>query len=143
MIYSTAAIQWIPENIAFSKTFKLLKSSGTPAMDLSSQQPQMYRDMQNFYDKYFKTENNSNGCFAYDNVLNYGFINLGTHVFRGIKEFSSEKYVNYFSTHSDHIAHKEPFRTPFFKGTKGTIKNHGNKLVINSEHILKTVKKAQ
>lgn len=32
MIYSAATIQWIPEEIAFSKAFDLLKPGGTLAM---------------------------------------------------------------------------------------------------------------
>ena len=35
MIYSAATIQWIPEEIAFSKTFDLLKPGGTLAMMLT------------------------------------------------------------------------------------------------------------
>ena len=35
MIYSAATIQWIPEKIAFSKTFDLLKPGGTLAMMLT------------------------------------------------------------------------------------------------------------
>lgn len=35
MIYSAATIQWIPEEIAFSKTFKLFKPGGTLAMMLT------------------------------------------------------------------------------------------------------------
>lgn len=35
MIYSAATIQWIPEDIAYTKAFKLLKSGGTLAMMLT------------------------------------------------------------------------------------------------------------
>ena len=35
MIYSAATIQWIPEEIAFPKTFDLLKPGGTLAMMLT------------------------------------------------------------------------------------------------------------
>ena len=35
MIYSAATIQWIPERIAFRKTFELLKPGGTLAMMLT------------------------------------------------------------------------------------------------------------
>jgi ubiquinone/menaquinone biosynthesis C-methylase UbiE len=147
MIYSAAAIQWLPEDTAFSKTFRLLKSGGMLAMmflhmDLRSPQPQMYADMQKVYDKYFKTEkNSSNTPFVYDNALDYGYTDLETHIFRGTRAFTAEEYVQYIGTHSDHIALEEPYRTPFFEGIKEAITRHGNKLVINDEYILKTVKK--
>lgn len=35
MVYSAASIQWIPEEIAFSKTFELLKPGGILAMMLT------------------------------------------------------------------------------------------------------------
>ena len=36
MIYSAATIQWIPEDVAFGKTFELLKPGGVLAMMLTS-----------------------------------------------------------------------------------------------------------
>ena len=39
LIYSAATIQWIPEAVAFSKTFELLKPGGTLAMLLTSRTP--------------------------------------------------------------------------------------------------------
>ena len=35
MIYSAATIQWIPEEVAFAKTFELLNTGGTWAMMLT------------------------------------------------------------------------------------------------------------
>ena len=59
MIYSAATIQWIPENIAFSKTFDLLKPGGTLAMMLTrdeykSANEDLYNTIQEVYSKYFK-----------------------------------------------------------------------------------------
>nr|MCR4940830.1 methyltransferase domain-containing protein [Treponemataceae bacterium] len=61
MIYSAATIQWIPEEVAFSKTFSLLKSGGVLAMlltsgDYKSTNPALYEEIQKIYDKYFKPE---------------------------------------------------------------------------------------
>lgn len=147
MIYSAAAIQWLPEKEAFSKTFELLKSGGMLAMmflrmDLKSPQPEMYADIQKVYDEYFRPVSKSSNCrFGYDNALNYGYTDLETHAFRGRREFTAEEYVQYIGTHSDHIALEEPYRSPFFSGIKKAIAEHGNRLVINDEYILKTVRK--
>ena len=147
MIYSAAAIQWLPEDTAFSKTFELLKSGGILAMmflrmDHQSQQPEMYADIQKVYDEYFKPKSeSSNGRFGYDNAVNYGYTALETHIFHGKREFTADEYVQYIGTHSDHIALEEPYRSPFFNGIKKAITEHGNRLVINDEYILKTVTK--
>lgn len=148
LIYSAAAIQWLPEDIAFSKTFELLKSGGILAMmflrmDLQSAQPEMYADIQKVYDEYFKPSkavNTSN--FRYDNAVNYGYTDLETSVFHGVREFTAEEYIQYIGTHSDHITLEEPYRTPFFKGIREAVTKHGGRLVIKDEYILKTVRKA-
>lgn len=61
MIYSAATIQWIPEEIAFSKTFELLKPGGTLAMmltkgDYKTPNEELYHRIQQVYSKYFKPE---------------------------------------------------------------------------------------
>ena len=147
MIYSAAAIQWLPEKEAFSKTFELLRRGGMLAMmflrmDLKSPQPEMYADIQKVYDEYFRPVSKSSNCrFGYDNALNYGYTDLETHAFRDRRDFTAEEYVQYIGTHSDHITLEEPYRTHFFSGIKKAIAEHGNRLVINDEYILKTVRK--
>ena len=51
LIYSAASIQWIPEEIAFSKTFELLKPGGVLAMmltrsDYKSPNEELYKKIQ-------------------------------------------------------------------------------------------------
>ena len=74
MIYSAATIQWIPEEIAFSKTFNLLKSGGTLAMlltksDYRAPNPRLADKIQKIYDEYFKpAEQYTHGKFHYENA---------------------------------------------------------------------------
>ncbi len=61
MIYSAATIQWIPEKIAFSKTFELLNPGGTLAMmltksDYKTPNEALYQSIQRVYSQYFKPE---------------------------------------------------------------------------------------
>lgn len=71
MIYSAATIQWIPEEIAFSKTFNLLKPGGTLAMmltkaDYKTPNEDLYRKIQQVYSEYFKPETEyKHGAFDY------------------------------------------------------------------------------
>jgi phospholipid N-methyltransferase len=59
VIYSAATIQWIPEKVAFSKTFELLKPGGTLAMmfligDYKSPNEELFNNIQKVYDEYYK-----------------------------------------------------------------------------------------
>ncbi|MBP3701980.1 MAG: class I SAM-dependent methyltransferase, partial [Lachnospiraceae bacterium] len=61
MIYSAATIRWIPEEVAFSKTFELLKPGGTLAMmlikgDYRTPNEDLYHKIQQVYSAYFKPE---------------------------------------------------------------------------------------
>ncbi len=147
VIYSAAAIQWIPEKDAFTRTYELLKSGGMLAMlflrgDYKTPQPEMYDDIQKVYDSCFKTPNPyDKGTFGYDNAVNYGFTEPETEYFKGTREFTADEYIEYIGTHSDHIVLEEPYRTPFFEGVRDAINAHGGRLVFNDTYVLKTVKK--
>lgn len=148
-IYSAATIQWMPEEAAFSKTFKLLKSGGMLAMmflhgDYQTPDPELYADIQKVYDKYFvrkKEYTYKTGAFTYDNAVNYGFTELETVSFHGMREYNADDYLKYIGTHSDHIMLEEPYRTPFFEGIRKAILSHGNRIVFDDAYILKTVRK--
>ena len=74
VIYSAATIQWIPEEIAFSKTFDLLKPGGTLAMmltkgDYRTPNEELYHRIQQVYSKYYKPETEyKHGAFGYTNA---------------------------------------------------------------------------
>ncbi len=147
-IYSAAAIQWIPEEIAFGKTFDLLKSGGMLAMmflngDYKTPDPELFADIQKVYDEYFirKEEYTYDRAFIYDNALDYGFTELETVCFHGEREYSADDYLKYIGTHSDHIMLEEPYRTPFFEGIRKAVLAHGNRVVFKDTYILKTVRR--
>ena len=57
LVYSAATIQWIPEEIAFSKTFGLLKPGGILAMmltrsDYRAPNEELYQKIQKVYEQY-------------------------------------------------------------------------------------------
>lgn len=58
LVYSAATIQWIPEEIAFTKAYSMLKPGGYLAMFMT------------------RSDETSNCKMDYENVLNYGFENL-------------------------------------------------------------------
>ena len=84
VIYSAATIQWIPEKVAFSKTFELLKPGGTLAMmfligDYKSPNEELFNNIQKVYDEYYKpvTEyKNMKEPFDYLHATDYGYVDL-------------------------------------------------------------------
>ena len=142
MIYSAATIQWIPETIAFSKTFELLKPGGTLAMMLTSSEYRsdnepLYEKIQALYDKYYKPEiSYTHGKFNYTAAPEYGYSDVERYEFKGRRVFTAEEYVSFSGTHCDHIVIPEPFRSEFFKGLKTAVLEAGDRIVFNDTYIL-------
>lgn len=81
LVYSAATIQWIPEEIAFTKTYSMLKPGGYLAMfmtrsDEASTNKPLRDEIDKVYDKYFRVKQRYNCKMDYKNVLNYGFEDL-------------------------------------------------------------------
>lgn len=147
MIYSAATIQWIPEEIAFSKTFELLKPGGTLAMmltngDYKTPNEDLYNKIQQVYSEYFKPETEyKHGSFKYTNAPNYGYVDFEQHDYYGKREFTADEYVAFCGTHCDHIVILEPYRSKFFNGLREVVLAAGNKIVFHDTFILFLVKK--
>ena len=147
LIYSAATIQWIPEEIAFPKTFSLLKPGGTLAMmlirsDYRTPNEALYREIQLQYDMYFKPETEyKHGSFKYENAPNYGFADFERHEFHGRRVMSAEEYVSFCGTHCDHIVIPEPYKTKLFEGLGNAVKKNGGKVVFEDTHVLYLAKK--
>ena len=148
-IYSAATIQWIPEEIAFSKTFELLKPGGTLAMmltvgDYRTPNEELYRQIQKVYDVYFKpttTYKDAHKPFDYSHATDYGFVGFEKRTFRGRRVFTADEYVAYCGTHSDHIVVPEPYRSKFFGGLRDAVLAAGNRIVFDDTYVLYLTKK--
>ena len=147
LIYSAATIQWIPEDVAFSKTFSLLKPGGVLAMmltrsDYRTPNEELYRKIQALYDRYFRPEiPYPHGGFRYENAPNYGYVGFEKREFRGRRVMDPDEYVSYCGTHCDHIVIPEPYRTPFFEGLRNTVAENGGKVVFEDTYLLYLAKK--
>ena len=135
MIYSEATIQWIPEDIAFAKTFDLLKPGGIRAMiriksDYKTPDEELYNRTQKVYDAYWKPENRyKDMClpFSYANAVNYGYVDFEKREFYGKRVFTADEYVALSGTHVDHICMAEPYKSLFFNGLREAVPEAGNK----------------
>ena len=148
MIYSAATIQWIPEEIAFPKTFELLKPGGTLAMmlikaDYKTPNEELYRKIQEVYSKYFKPETEYiYGSFHYTNAPHYGYVDFKQREYSGKREFTADEYVALSGTHCDHIVIPEPYKSKFFQGLRDTVWEAGNKIVFYDTFFLFSAKKS-
>lgn len=149
MIYSAAAIQWIPEETAFSKTLKLLNPGGILAMmftegDYKAPNEALYNRIQKVYDEHFKPDiKYEQGGFQYENAIKYGYVDWKRREYYGKRELTAEEYVGLCGTHCDHIVIPNPHKTEFFNGLYCAVKEAGNKIIFNDTYVLITVKKPE
>ena len=142
VIYSAATIQWIPEDVAFSKTFALLKPGGTLAMLLTRSEYRttneaLYEAIQKVYDAEFKPDTPyTHGGFQYANAVNYGYVDFEQREYPGRREFTAEEYVAFCGTHCDHLVLPEPHRTRFFQGLRDAVLAAGDRIVFNDTYVL-------
>ena len=147
MIYSAASIQWIPEEIAFSKTFELLKPGGILAMmltrsDYKTPNEELYGKIQTLYDRFYKPEiPYTHGGFRYDNAPNYGYADFEEFDFYGKRVMDPDEYVSFCGTHCDHIVIPEPYKTAFFEGLRKAVAENGGKVIFNDTYVLYLTKK--
>lgn len=147
LIYSAATIQWIPEEIAFTKTFHLLKPGGTLAMmltkgDYRTPNEALYQKIQEVYSKYFHPETAySHGSFAYDSAPEYGYVDFEKREYPGERAFTADEYAAFCGTHCDHIVIPEPDKSKLFSGLREAVWEAGNRIVFQDTYILYLAKK--
>ena len=146
LVYSAAAIQWIPEKTAFSKTYEMLKPGGVLAMFLTrseyqSSNPALYDRIQEVYSEYFHPEQNYSCRLAYENVQDYGFAPLERREYHAQRILTADEYAAYSATHCDHIVLEEPYRTKFFDGLRKAVLDAGNRIVFNDTFVLYLTRK--
>lgn len=146
LVYSAAAIQWIPEKIAFTKTYNMLKHGGALAMFMTrseyrSSNEDLYQKIQAVYDEYFHPERNYTCRMAYENAADYGFEGFEQREYHGQRVFTADEYAAFSATHCDHIVLEEPYRTKFFDGIRQAVLDAGDRIVFNDTIVLYLAKK--
>jgi SAM-dependent methyltransferase len=146
LVYAGATIQWLNEDVAYSKCFEVLRENGWLAIFLLSgnyqdTNPELYSEIQSVYDNYFVSEQPYRRKFGYLNGTEYGFTFEGKIEFPGRREYNSDDYLEYIKTHSDHITLKQEYRHAFFNGIREAILRHNDKIVFDDRYILYLYKK--
>ena len=131
MVFSAATIQWIPEEIAFSRAFELLKPGGCLVMiaNLGNEEHRnsagLLAEKNTIYEKYFKPETHYNCRINKGNVINYGFLPIEVADYEYDTDMTADDFVSLTMTHADHITLQEPNRSLFMNGLRDAINQHG------------------
>lgn len=147
VILSAATIQWIPEEIAFQKTFRLLKPGGflvmiTAGGDYRSPNEELYQKIQQVYSAHFKpTVEYPHRGFRYRAATEYGYEDFQHLKFQTEKVFTADEYVAFTGTHCDHLVLPEEHRDAFFHGLRQAILDAGDRLVSPETHSLMIARK--
>ena len=135
LVYSAATIQWIPEEIAFSKSYQMLKPGGYLAMfmtlsDERTQNEKLHDEICHVYDEHFRVKQRYSCKMEYRNALNYGFANFKYKEWKSERVLNSEEYILYISTHCEHITLEEPYKFNFYEGIRKVIMEAGDRITI-------------
>ena len=147
MIYSAATIQWIDEQIAFEKTFSLLKPGGVLAMmltksDYRTPNEALYEEIQKVYAAHWHpAEHYSRAGFGYANAVNHGYVDFERREYHGRREMTADEYVAFSGTHCDHIDIPEPHGSAFFEGLRNAVLAAGNRIVFEDTYVLMLTRK--
>jgi len=146
LVYSAAAIQWIPEEIAFPKACALLKRGGALAMmltrtDYKSPNEALYARIQKVYDEHFHPETRYACSLEYANVENYGFTGFECRQYHKTREYGADDFVSLIGTHADHITLREPHRSKFCAGIRDAILDFGGRVTLKDTIVLYLARK--
>lgn len=148
LVYSAATIQWIPEQIGFSKAYSLLGNGGVFAMMMtkaeyrSTNEP-LYQAIQKVYDAHFHPTEHYSCHLEYQNVVNYGFSPLECRHYAAQRRLNADEFARLTATHCDHIVLPEPHRSLFFNGIRNAVTQAGNEIVLNDDVVLYLTRKGR
>jgi len=134
LVFSAATIQWIPEKIAFTRCFDLLKPGGVLAMFMTrtdERTPNAYYDrIQQAYDEHFHPETNYTCRLDYDRAVEYGFEDFHYMDWKHRKFYTADEYCDYLAaTQVSHITLREPHRSRFFGAVHAAVAENGNCMI--------------
>jgi trans-aconitate methyltransferase len=146
LVFSAATIQWIPEKIAFPKTYELLKKGGALAMfmthtDYRSTNEALYQKIQEVYAEYFKPSQPYDLHLNYQNVTNYGFTDFERREYYETIEYSADEYVSHISIYAPHMTLQEPYKSKFFTGVRDAVLSFDDKITLKNTIILYLTRK--
>ena len=146
LVYSASAFHWVPEEIGYSKVFRILKSGGAFARFANhpyqaKDNPALFEEIQNayaeYYYPYYKKQPGKISEYTEEEAAaraeiarKYGFTNTQYALFQRIRILSAVEYRNLIGTYSDHITIEESIRERFFDAVEEAINRHGGTISV-------------
>ena len=148
LIYAASAFHWVPEEIGYSKAFRLLKSGGAFARFANhpfraKDDPALFEAINRVYAEFYYTyytdkkqperyqEYSEEQAAARAHIAGkYGFTDIQYAVFHRTRTLSAAEYRRLIGTYSDHIAMEESVRERFFARIEETINRHGGTISV-------------
>ncbi len=109
--------------------------------DYKSPNEALYFKIQEVYDKYFHPEIEYTCKLAYNNVVNYGFVDFEIRNYYKTREFNADEFVSYIGTHCDHITLQEPYKSKFYEGIRDVILTFDNRIILKDTIVLYLARK--
>ena len=144
--YSASAFHWVPEEIGYSKVFRILKSGGAFARFANhpyqaKDNPMLFEEIQKayaeYYYPYYKKQPGKLREYTEEQAAakaaiadKYGFTDTRYMMFHRIRTLTAAEYRILISTYSDHITIEESIRKRFFDVIEGAINHHGGSVSI-------------
>ena len=141
LVFSASAFHWIPEEIGYTKVYRMLKPGGVfarfanhPYKDKG--RPGMHEALQEVYAVYMPGSLGSNeyteaqAAARAQIAAKYGFEDISHYLYHRTRDFTAARYVELLGTYSDHIAIEEKTRGRFFADIEAAINRMGGMITI-------------
>jgi len=147
LIYAASAFHWVDAEIGCPKAFRLLKSGGVFALFRYNALPAygepLYREIQVAYEKHYYSHYQTNErpvnksseeywkpselfrAFRFEDMGKSGFQDIFMKLYDGAITYSTDEYIMFLDTMSDHRSLPEGNRAALFAGVKEAIERHG------------------
>lgn len=142
LIYSASAFHWIPEEVGYSKVYKMLKPGGVfvrfadhPFYGKKGQEA-LWDDIENVYEKYMpKPEKPMSEYTEIDAIdraniaLKYGFVDIAHKLYHRTITYNSDDYIKRIAIQNDKIALEKSIRDKLCNEIKETIDQYGGSII--------------
>lgn len=144
LVFAASSFHWVDPEIGCPKVFSILRNGGVFALfrsnNLSDRDHDLYSEFQEVYKKYYHkpyvepiklTEEDFwepkriNGGFGFNDLCDYGFINISKKHYYSEIIYNSDDYIGLLDTMSDHRSLPENDRKGLYTGIKEIILKHG------------------
>lgn len=137
LLYSATAFHWIPEEIGYSKAFRILKKGGTLAVfwnkpSIKNEDDLLHQKIQSIYQKYMPSNDRivKKDTERYDRISKtieaYGFRDIEVKLYHQTRVFNASGYISLLNTYSDHRSMEAASRQLLYKEIEEAILENGD-----------------